>query len=55
MWIHEWNGKTKFNLKLLGGFFILQEQLLRDRGKKLMKPGDLAGSRRGSSQENGII
>lgn len=36
----------------------LKEQLLRDRGKKLMKlmkPADLAGSRRGIRQENGMI
>lgn len=48
------NGKKKLALKLLGGFFILQEQLLRDGGKELMKPADLAGFRRGTRQENGI-
>lgn len=52
----QWKDKIRFEASVRTE--KLQEQLLRDRGKKLMKlmkPADLAGSRRGKSQENGMI
>lgn len=52
----QWKDKIRFETS--GRTSFLQEQLLRDRGKKLMKlmkPADLAGSRSGTRQENGMI
>lgn len=52
----QWKDKIRFEASVRTE--KLQEQLLRDRGKKLMKlmkPADLAGSRRGKRQENGMI